>query len=293
MQTRSCYRLHDTMSGSSLAANRPDGFSTMYLATQPHAAYVYTGTRALNTQQRSVMFVHGAANDHSVWALQSRYFAYHGWNVMAVDLPGHGKSSGSALTSVEAMADWCAHVIAAAGVEQVAIVGHSMGSLIALELAARHPALVSKAVLVGTAYPMKVSDALLGAAQAEDHAALDMINVWGHSGAGQIGGNRVPGQWIMGSGMRLLERNAKPLHTDFVACNEYAGANDSAAKVTCPTLVISGNRDLMTPAKSAQSLAGKLPNASVQLVDGAGHDLMSEQPDVLLQALIGFLVDIN
>jgi pimeloyl-ACP methyl ester carboxylesterase len=93
----------------------------------------------------------------------------------------------------------------------------------------------------------------------------------------------------MGSGMRLLERNARPLHNDFTACNNYAAANDSAAKVTSPTLVISGNRDLMTPAKAARGLAGKLPNAQVQLIEGAGHDLMAEQPDQLLDALTGFL----
>ncbi len=261
----------------------------MHLCVNSTQAYVYTGTRPLIDGQRSVMFIHGAANDHSVWALQSRYFAYHGWNVLAVDLPGHGKSDESLLSTIESMADWCADVLGNSGVKNAAIVGHSMGSLIALELAARHPAVVSKIALVGTAYPMKVSDALLGASEAQDHAALEMINVWGHSGAGQIGGNRAPGQWIMGGGMRLLERNAKPLFNDFTACNEYAGANESAVKVRCPALVISGTRDVMTPVKAAQSLAGRLAHAEVRLVEGAGHDLMAEQPDLLLDELIAFL----
>ncbi|MFN0314822.1 MAG: alpha/beta fold hydrolase [Burkholderiales bacterium] len=261
----------------------------MNLLIQDRPAYVYTGTRALVEGQRTVMFIHGAANDHSVWALQSRYFAYHGWNVLALDLPGHGKSAEPLLTTIEAMASWCSAALTQARIESTAVVGHSMGSLIALELAARHPQQVSQLVLVGTAFPMKVSDTLLGAAKAQDHAALDMISVWSHSSAGQTGGNRAPGQWIMGSGMRLLERNAKPLHNDFKACNDYTAANESAAKVGCPTLVISGNRDLMTPAKAARGLAGKLPNAQVRLIDGAGHDLMAEQPDQLLDELIGFL----
>lgn len=261
----------------------------MHIAIASAPAFVYTGAKPLLGPQPSVMFIHGAANDHSVWALQSRYFAHHGWNVLAVDLPGHGKTPAPELTSIEALADWCAQVLRAAGAGPAVIVGHSMGSLVALELAARHPEQVAKIVLVGTAFPMKVSDTLLGAARAEDHAALDMINVWGHSGAGQMGGNRAPGQWMMGAGMRLLERNAKPLHTDFTACNVYTGAGTSSAKVTCPALVIAGSRDLMTPAKSAQSLAGQLPDAKVMLLDGAGHDIMSEQPDALLDALIGFL----
>jgi len=261
----------------------------MNLFVNGRPAYVYTGSRALVDGQRTVMFIHGAANDHSVWALQSRYFAYHGWNVLALDLPGHGKSAEPLLNTIEAMADWCSEVLTQARIGSAAVVGHSMGSLIALDLAAHHPQQVSKLVLVGTAFPMKVSDALLGAAKSEDHTALDMITVWSHSGAAQIGGNRAPGQWIMGGSMRLLERNAKPLHIDFSACNDYSSANESAAKVGCSTLVVSGNRDLMTPAKSAQSLAGKLPNAKVRLIQGAGHDLMAEQPDQLLDELIAFL----
>lgn len=261
----------------------------MNLFIRDRPAYVYTGTRPLIKGQRTVMFIHGASNDHSVWALQSRYFAYHGWNVLAPDLPGHGKSAEPLLGTIEDMADWCGAMLRQAHVETAAVVGHSMGSLIALELAAGHPREVSKLVLVGTAFPMKVSDVLLGAAKAEDHAALDMITVWSHSNAGQTGGNRAPGQWMMGAGMRLLERNAKPLHNDFTACNDYTGANESAAKVACPALVISGNRDLMTPAKAASGLAGKLANAQVRLVGGAGHDLMAEQPDQLLDELIRFL----
>ncbi len=261
----------------------------MNLLVHGLAAYVYTGTRPLIQGQRTVMFIHGAANDHSVWALQSRYFAYHGWNVLALDLPGHGKSPQPLLNTIEAMADWCSVALTQARTGPAAVVGHSMGSLIALELAARHPQQVSKLVLVGTAFPMKVSDALLGAAKSENHTALDMITVWSHSGAGQIGGNRSPGQWIMGGGMRLLERNAKPLHNDFMACNDYAAANESAAKVDCPALLISGSRDLMTPAKAARGLAGSLPNAQVRLIEGAGHDLMAEQPDQLLDELVRFL----
>ena len=191
----------------------------MLLQVDRKSAYAYTGTKPIVSGQRTVMFIHGAANDHSVWALQSRYFAYHGFNVLAVDLPGHGKSVGPALASVEDMAAWTIGVLDAAGIKKAALVGHSMGSLVALETAARHPDRVEKLALIGTAFPMKVSDALLGTARERDHAALEMINVWSHSAAGQTGGNRVPGQWIMGGSMRLLERTAEPLYNDFNACN--------------------------------------------------------------------------
>jgi pimeloyl-ACP methyl ester carboxylesterase len=251
--------------------------------------YAYTGTKPLVPGQRSVVFIHGAANDHSVWQLQSRYFAYHGFNVLAVDLPGHGKSSVPALASIQEMAAWTIDVLDAAAIDNATLVGHSMGSLIALETAASAPQRVEKLALVATAFPMKVSDALLNTARARDHAALEMINVWSHSAGGQTGGNRVPGQWIMGGSMRLLERTAEPLYNDFDACNQYAAGADSAAKVACPVLMISGSRDLMTPPRSAKPLAEKLASLRSVTIEGSGHDLMSERPDVVLDALISFI----
>jgi pimeloyl-ACP methyl ester carboxylesterase len=251
--------------------------------------YAYTGTKPLIPGQRSVVFIHGAANDHSVWALQSRYFAYHGCNVLALDLPGHGKSAGPARSSVQDMAEWVLHALDAVEIENAVLVGHSMGSLIALEAAAKAPQRVEKLVLVATAFPMKVSDLLLDTARVHDHAAVEMINVWSHSAGGQTGGNRVPGQWIMGGSLRLLERTAEPLYSDFNACNQYATGFDSAAKVACPVLMISGSRDLMTPPRGARPLAEKLGNLKSVVIEGSGHNLMIEQPDALLDALIAFV----
>ncbi len=140
----------------------------MRLTVDGHDVYAYTGTRALVAAQPTVVFVHGAANDHSVWALQSRYFAHHGHNVLAFDLPGHGRSGGAALPAVDAIADWLPRTLDAAGVAAAALVGHSLGSLAALACAARHPQRVTKIALLGPAVPMPVSDALLAAAQADD-----------------------------------------------------------------------------------------------------------------------------
>lgn len=261
----------------------------MRLEVSGKTVYAYTGTKPVLPGQRSVMFIHGAANDHTVWALQSRYFAYHGFNVLAVDLPGHGKSAGPPSSRVEETAAWALRVLDAAGIEKAALVGHSMGSLIALEAAASAPVRVQKLVLLATAFPMKVSDALLETAKAHDHAALDMINVWSHSAAGQTGGNRVPGQWIMGGSMRLLERTTEPLYSDFNACNQYTAGTTTAAKVTCPALMVSGSRDLMAPPRNAKSIADKLAHVQQVTITGAGHDLMVERPDAVLDALIAFL----
>jgi pimeloyl-ACP methyl ester carboxylesterase len=252
--------------------------------------YAYTGARPLVAAQPTIVFVHGAANDHSVWALQSRYFAHHGFNVLAVDLPGHGHSAGARLASVEAIADWLAAVLDAGGCARAAIVGHSMGALATLECASRHAGRVTRIALVGIAVPMEVSDDLLDAARRNDHVAYELINGWSYGPRRSLGGNAVPGLWMTGNSMRLLERNAPgALATDLAACRAYANGQAAASAVRCPALVITGKRDLMAPPRNAKAVQAALPDVrSIELPD-AGHALMAEEPDAVLDALRGFL----
>ena len=256
-----------------------------------HPIYAYDGTRAFDAALPTVVFVHGAANDHSVWALQSRYVAHHGRNVLAVDLPGHGRSGGPALASVESLADWIAALLDAVAVETAALVGHSLGSLAVLEAAARHTARASRIALVGPAVPMPVSEDLLAAAAANDHVAYELINGWSFSAGKQLGGNQAPGLWMTGSGMRLMERTREGvLHSDLVACHRYAGGLEAAAAVRCPALLVIGARDLMAPPKSAQALIAALREPRVVTIPDCGHALMTEQPDAVLDALADFLL---
>ena len=262
----------------------------MYLTVDKNKTYVYTANHAFDAGKPTVVFIHGAANDHSVWALQSRYFSYHGWNALAVDLPGHGKSAGKPLTSVPDAADWVVRLVDAAGGGKASLVGHSMGSLVALETAALHPGRIVKLALVGSAAPMPVSEPLLNASKANDHVAYEMINVFSHSVTAQIGGNRTPGMWMMGNAMRLMERSAPDsLFADFSACNAYSGGLEAAAKVKCPTLMILGKRDLMTPMKASKELMGAITGVKVISLEGAGHALMAEKPDEVLDALVTFM----
>jgi pimeloyl-ACP methyl ester carboxylesterase len=254
------------------------------------AVYAYTGSRALVAAQPTVVFVHGAANDHSVWALQSRYFAHHGMNALAVDLPGHGRSEGPALASVEAIAQWIVRMLDANGIASATLVGHSLGALACLAAAALAPARVTKLALLGPAVPMPVSDVLLDAAKADDHVAYELINGWSHSVPRQIGGNRVPGMWMTGAALRLMERTAPGvLYTDLVACNAYASGLEAAAAVRCPVLVVLGQRDLMAPPRSAAALCEALAEVRVVTLPGAGHAMMAEQPDAVLDALRSFI----
>ncbi len=262
----------------------------MKLMAHSQETYIYTAGREIDRSLPSVVFVHGAANDHSVWALQSRYFAYHGWNALAVDLPGHGASKGKPHAAVGAMADWLAALLDELKIERAAVVGHSMGSLAALETAARYPQKISKLVMVGTAVPMAVSDMLLNAAVANDHAAFDMVNIWGHTAAAQIGSNPLPGVWMAGDFLRLLERSKRDvLGNDLKACNDYKDGIAAAAKVTCPALLLLGKNDMMTSPKMTKELTATLKDCRVVTLDRAGHIPMAEEPDGTLDALKNFL----
>jgi pimeloyl-ACP methyl ester carboxylesterase len=219
--------------------------------------------------------------------LPTRYFARHDRNVLAVDLPGHGRSGGAPLKSVKAMADWLVEVLDATGIASTAVVGHSLGSLVAIAAAARHPHRVRAIALVGTTVPMPVSDFLLERAKENKHEAIEMLNFWGFSKSAQLGGNATPGNWMLGSGLRLMEK-AGPgvIYADLVACNEYLEGMEHAKTVECPALLILGERDMLTPVRSAMNLADALPNAERVVLEGSGHALLAERPDAVLDQLI-------
>ena len=262
----------------------------MELRVNGRNAYAYTGGRPFDAALPTVVFVHGAQCDHSVWILQSRYLAHHGYGVLALDLPGHGRSEGPALARVEDMADWVAGVLDAALVKLAAVVGHSMGSLIALECAARHPGRMAKIALLASAYPMKVSADLLDATRDNEPLAQDMVNIWSHLAYAQYPSNPGPGFWVIGENLRLMQRQ-KPgvMHVDFAACNAYSGGAEAAAKVNCPALFLIARRDAMTPARSAQAFAQSVKGARIVSIDGSGHNMMGEKPDEVLDALVAFL----
>ena len=267
----------------------------MYGLVHGAQTYCYTAGKPLNHAQPTVVFIHGVLCDHSVWALQSRYLAHHGWNVLAVDLPGHCRSGGEAPASVEQAAAFITALLDTLGIQQAALVGHSWGSLIALEAAARLGARASHLVLVGAAFPMKVSPALIEAALNEPEKALKMVNVFSRSSlVSPLGA----GFWVYGAGMalgrRVLRSNPQVnvFHRGFVACDSYAGGEQAIAAIQCPVLFVLGMQDQMTPPKAAQGLiaAARAAGKTVQVAQlPVGHSQMTETPDETLLALRDFL----
>jgi len=260
------------------------------LQVRGERAYAYTGGKEFAPGLPTVAFIHGGEQDHSGWILQSRYLAHHGFGVLAVDLPGHGRSDGAPLARIQDMADWIVALLDAAGSASAALVGHSMGSLAVLDCAARHPRRVTRIALLGTAVPMRVSRELLQATRENEPAAQDMINIWSHSAYAHYPSNPGPGFWVPGENLRLMQRQ-KPgvLHADFSACNDYSEGLARAAQVKCPALLILGRRDAMTPARAALEIARAIPGARTVTLEGSGHNLMGEKPDEVLDALREFL----
>jgi pimeloyl-ACP methyl ester carboxylesterase len=270
----------------------------MYLQVNGARTYCYTGGKALDASKPTVVFIHGVLNDHSVWGLQSRYLAHHGWNVLAVDLPGHCRSEGEPPASVEAAAGFVGALLDAAGLARAALVGHSWGSLIALEAASRLKERVTHLVLVGTAYPMKVSTVLLETSLNEPLKALAIDNMFSRSTLAPPPSVLGPGTWVHGAslalGRRVLASNPRVnlYHLGFKACDSYANGEAAIAAITCPVLFLLGEKDQMTQPRAAQSMIAiaRESGRPVKVVSiPVGHRQMSEEPDATLFAITDFL----
>ena len=266
----------------------------MILDVNGHATFCYTGGKPFDATKPTVVFLHGVLNDHSVWILQTRYFAHHGWNVLAPDLPGHCKSAGQPPRSVEEAAKFTLALLDAAGVKKAALVGHSFGSLTALEAASMAPERVSHLAVVGTAFPMKVSPALLDNALNQPMKAIELVNTFSHSMLAPPPSALGPGTWLYGGSKALMKRvlasntQTNLFHTGFKACDDYRAGEAAMEKLLCPVLFILGRSDSMTLPKMAQPLVQRAKNGRTVMLE-AGHNLMNEAPDGVLFAIRDFL----
>lgn len=251
-----------------------------------------TGGRSLDGDEPAVVLVHGAGGDRTVWQLQTRWFAHHGYRAAALDLPGHGGSEGPALESIEEMGQWLAAATAALGLAPAHLVGHSMGTFVALEAAAQRPAVARSLVLLGTAAAMPVHPALQAAADADDPVAGRLITSWGIGSRAHTGGHASPGMWLIGANTSLLDR-ARPgvLATDLAACGAYDSAAVAAARVQCPVTLVLGREDKMTPNRASTPLieAFDAAGATAVYLDRVGHFLQVENPIEVRKAIAAAL----
>ena len=261
----------------------------MDISVDGHKVYAATGGRAFDKTKPTLVFIHGAGLDHTNWQLPARWFAWHGFNVLAPDLPGHGRSEGPQFDTIPAMAAWVTKLLDAAKIEKASLVGHSMGGAIALEVAAAAPERVTRLGLLGTGSATPVNEALIASARDNPPAAYALMTGWSLAASSKLGGNPVPGLWMTGGCLALLGRNAAgTLHKDFLACAAWTTGAAAVARITCPTLVMVGANDVMTPPKIGQKLAQSIAGSRFVALPDCGHMLFSESPDAMLDGLIEF-----
>jgi len=254
------------------------------------ALFAATGGQEFDPEKPNLIFIHGAAMDHTAWVLQSRYLAHHGFNVFALDLPGHGKSGGDIPASIDDMADWIIAFMDAANLESAMLVGHSMGALTALSTAGRYPDRISRLVMVGIAYPMMVGEDFLNMARENDPAAYQMMIDWSHARPSHMGASEVPGLWMIGNALRTVENSGEDtLYKGLSICAGYKGGFDAAENLQCPTLFILGDRDMMTMPRAAQKLIQAIPNSETVMLENCGHMQMIEKAQDVRNALSAFL----
>jgi len=255
--------------------------------------FISSGGVQWQADQPTLYMQHGAGLDRTVWVLLGRYFARHGYNVIAPDLPGHGASEGQPFTSIEDNAAWVNRLVAHLGESQslsatdLIYCGHSMGSLVLLEAAAAQVEKMSRLILLGSAVPMVVGEPLLNAARDNDHSAIDMINMFGHGFGSRVGNNPVSGISAYNTMEALLARSDDGvLFTDLNSCNEYVNGEAAAKSLSGKVVstVIAGDSDRMTPIKFAHGLSQTL-GADYILLEDCGHMMMSERPEESLQAI--------
>ena len=258
----------------------------MDLVVDGHKVFAATGGVGFDPEQPAIVFLHGAGFDRTTWRLLTRWFAHHGRSVLAVDMPGHGRSEGAPLAGIEAMADWTARLIAASGCASAALVGHSMGALVAIETAARHPARVRALGLLGVAAEMPVHPEMLESAAGNTPKVQELMTFWGLGRALQVGAMVSPGLWLTREALAVLSR-ARPgvIHADLAACDRYKGALDAARRIGCPTVLVLGDGDQMTPVARAKPLAAALAGSRSVVLSQCGHFMMVERPDQTLAAL--------
>ena len=234
--------------------------------------FVSTGGMEFNKEQPSILLMHGSGLNHIVWSFHEQFYASQGFNVLSVDLPGHGNSEGPSLKSIEEISDWIKSLMKSIEIFKIIIVGHSQGCLVGIDFASRYPDLISNLVLVAGSYKMPVNQDLIGLAEAGDEKAVLLMMKWGYEGSKAfIGGN--PVKKIINSSREIRE----VLAVDLNACNNYKNGAESLKKINCSTLCIFGDLDKMVPLNEGLKMQEQIKNSDIKIISNCGHMIIFEK----------------
>jgi len=226
----------------------------------------------IDKKKSTILLIHGSGLTHIVWSLHEQFYASQGFNVLSVDLPGHGNSEGPSLKSVEEISDWVKSLMNVLDIKKLIIIGHSQGCLVGIDFAARYPNLINCLVLVAGSYKMPVNQDLIDYAEEGDEKAVLLMMKWGYEGSKAfIGGN--PVKKIINSSREIRE----VLAVDLNACNNYKGGKESLEKINCPTLCIFGDLDKMVPLEVGNKMASMIKNSEKKIINNCGHMIIFEK----------------
>jgi pimeloyl-ACP methyl ester carboxylesterase len=266
----------------------------MYFKVNGKNTFASTGGKEFDKSKPTVIFLNGSGLDHTFWGLHSRFFAFRNYSVICPDYPGHSHSEGPALTSIEEMGDWVNDVVEVLDANNVSVVAHSQGCLVALEYVSRHPERVKSASFIASGLATPVNAALIEAAENNPDAAIAMMVGWGFGAAGHLHQGPIPGNSMIAGGRKIMGRNVPTeLATDLKACNAYQNGKTAAAAIRCPRQVVLAGKDRMAPRKAGMELVECLDGPELTVIEESGHMIPQEAPNRLRKLLRDFIFTHN
>ena len=256
----------------------------MIITIQNKSVHASDAGQGIENSKDTIVFLHGSGLSHIVWSLTEQFFSNKNFNVLSIDLPGHGNSEGPCLDSIEKIADWLEKVFAELNLNNIILVGHSQGCLEALEYSFKYKDRLKKIVFVGGSYRMPVHKDLINLASDGDSDAVKLMMKWGYEGSKKfIGGN--PVEKIIQSPRDISEI----LAVDLKACNNYSNGSEAAKTINLPTLLILGELDKMINLEVGKKFSNLLENSKTHVINGCGHMIMIEKAFEMREKILKFL----
>jgi len=234
--------------------------------------FVSTGGMEIDRKKPTILLVHGSGLTHIVWSLHEQYYVSNGYNVLSIDLPGHGNSEGPSLKSISDISNWIQNLVDTIDIKKINFIGHSQGCLVGIDFSSRFPNSIEKLILVAGSYRLPVNQDLIDLAEAGDEKAVTLMMKWGYEGSKAfIGGN--PVKKIINSSREIKEI----LAVDLNACNNYKDGKESLKKINCPTLCIFGDLDKMVSKENGNKIGEILKNSEIKIINNCGHMIIFEK----------------
>ena len=246
--------------------------------------HVSDSGQGIDMNKDTIVFLHGSGLSHIVWSLAEQFFSSKNYNVLSIDLPGHGNSDGPCLDSVEKIADWMEKVFDKLKLKNLILVGHSQGCLEILEYSSRYKERLKKLVFVGGSNKMPVHPDLIELAQSGHSDAVKLMMKWGYEGSKKfIGGN--PVEKIIQSPRDISEI----LAVDLNACNNYSNGSEAAKVIDLPSMLIFGELDKMVNLEAGKKFSNLIKNSTTHVIKGCGHMIMIEKAFEMREKILEFL----